>query len=252
MRSLHRVFEELKRGENIDLYVTVVVALIVAILNLFGIAPQNWLSSLNLAVLALLASAILGNRQRLEDIQENLTQTAESDISLDFPSELDSDLDRASEVWLMGVHVSSTLGHKYAVLESKLQEGATIHALIVDPDGAACAMAAARHPGRLFVERERALITASLNGLCDLKMIAPDKLEIRIIDNPLPYGGFMLNPGKSDGAIYLKRYSFQTGLRPISVYRPKNRRWFDFIKSEINALWNHGTEWPCEKQAEPS
>ena len=37
MKGLNRVIQDIKYGENIDLYVLVVAAIVVAVLNLFGI-----------------------------------------------------------------------------------------------------------------------------------------------------------------------------------------------------------------------
>jgi len=68
MVFLKRILDDIKHGENIDLYVTVILAIIISILNAIGLANSALLSSISLAILALLASAILGNRHRLDDI----------------------------------------------------------------------------------------------------------------------------------------------------------------------------------------
>ena len=251
-RSLRRSFQEIRRGENIELHIAPILAIGLVVADLLDLPVGEYVASLTLAVLALLVCAMLANRRRLEDIRGDLVQIAEPGILASFPDELEYDLKKASDIWLLGVHASSTLGHRYALLKSKLQAGAIIRALVVDPDSPACAMAAARHPDKPSIARERVLIGASLSSLRELKATSLGKLQIRVINDPLPYGGFMLDPEELEGAIYLKRYSFRAGLRPILIYRPENRHWFDFIKSEINALWDYGTEWPCDQQTESS
>ena len=245
MKILHRIVDDLKRGESIDLYATIAVALLVVMLNLFGVVPQDWLVSLTLAVLAIIAGAILGNRQRLEGIHEKLGQAQETKILYDWPDEYKDDLENASEIWLIGVHLGGTVRNRRLFFKDKLQKGIIIRALLVNPDSAACAVAAARIPGDLSIERERLLISATLNDLCELKKVAPDKLEIRVVDDPMPYGGYMFNPEKPNGAIYLKRYSFKTEIRARLVYRPKSQEWFNLIKTEIYTLWQYASEWPC-------
>jgi hypothetical protein len=244
VKFLQRIADDLKRGENLDLFVTIVGALIVAIMNLFGVAPQGWMDTLGLAVLALLASSILGNRHRLDDIQKKLRQSGGDNVLKEFPPELEDDLERASEIWLFGVHVLGPLRFNRSVLENNLIRGNLIRVLIVDPKGVAPSMTAARAPGKLSVERERASILANLDDLCELKKIAPSKLEIRVIDDPILYGGYMLNPDDYDGVIYLRRYTYQVGFTPRLVYRAKNQ-WFELTKTEIRSLWNRGTEWKC-------
>jgi hypothetical protein len=62
MAFIKRILEDLKRGENIDLYVTVILAITVATLNAVGLSQNSQLiNSLSVAILALLASAILSN-----------------------------------------------------------------------------------------------------------------------------------------------------------------------------------------------
>lgn len=71
---LKRVWKDISQGENIDLYVTVIVAIVLVILNIAGVAPPSWLGSITLGVLALLAITSLGNRYRLDQAVERLTQ----------------------------------------------------------------------------------------------------------------------------------------------------------------------------------
>lgn len=242
MKTLQRLWEDLKRGENLDLYITVLVAFIVAFLNIFDIAPQNLLVSITLAVLALLASALLGLRHRMDDLNQKISTTGEMDIQVEFPANIQNDLENASEIWLIGSHLTGPIRHYFTLFENKLRQGKTIKVLVHDPESSACLMSAYRSPGKTYIEREKASILATLGTLGELKKIAPKRLEIRIIDYLLPYGGYMINPEKSDGAIYLTKYTFQTGTLPKIVYRHKSR-WYDFTKSEIMSMWNHGKEW---------
>ena len=62
MRFLRRIWDDIKQGENLDLYLTVLAAIVLAILNLAGFAVSSVVNSFSLAILALLAVAMLGNR----------------------------------------------------------------------------------------------------------------------------------------------------------------------------------------------
>jgi hypothetical protein len=71
VRFLKRVWEDIRQGESIDVYVSVVLAIVLAILSVIDIVPADWIASVTLAVLALLAVAILGNRYKLEGIRNH-------------------------------------------------------------------------------------------------------------------------------------------------------------------------------------
>lgn len=139
------------------------------------------LNSLSLAIFALIASAILGNRHRLEDIQDKLNLANESVITDEYPESRDDDIERATEIWWLGVHAMAFLRRDRKLLQEKLKKGNKIRILLVDPNGTACSMVAARNPGKISFEREKVNILASLQDLSDLKTIAPENLEIRVI-----------------------------------------------------------------------
>lgn len=66
MQMLRRIWEDVRRGENIDLYLTVGVAIVLALLNVLGFAPQSLIAPVTLAVLGLLAINSLVNRRKIE------------------------------------------------------------------------------------------------------------------------------------------------------------------------------------------
>jgi len=64
MKSLRIIWEDIKSGRNIDIYITVVVALAIAILDIFSVINQSVISSVTLAVLALVAYSLLQDRRK--------------------------------------------------------------------------------------------------------------------------------------------------------------------------------------------
>jgi len=124
MVFLKRIVDDIKRGENIDLYVTVILAIIVSVLNAIGIGNSALQNSLILAVLALLASAILGNRHRLDDINEKLDKDSDNQINSDVPASALDDFKRASEIWIVGVNANAALKYSYrTAIQEKLKKG---------------------------------------------------------------------------------------------------------------------------------
>ncbi|HVF98778.1 MAG TPA: hypothetical protein VND68_02980 [Chloroflexia bacterium] len=249
MNPLEPMFQEIRHGKNIDLYVTVIAAAIVALLEVFGVGSTDIVNAATLAVLALLAAAFLGTRRRLEEIQTRLKNSAGVLIVREYPLELSQDLARASEIWLVGVHLIRILRENNAILKTRLQQGARIHLLVVNPDSPAIRMVAARNPGRPAEDRERENIRSNLADLCELKQLAADRVEIRTVDDPLMYGACMLDPEKPNGIVYLQRYTYQAGITPKLSYRAGDGEWFDLVRNEVQALWSRATEWNCDAPA---
>jgi hypothetical protein len=248
MRVLRRIWGDIGRGENIDLYLLVGAVVALFLLDLFGVDVQSSLASATVAILGLLAVAMLVNRRRMEDLAQ-VSLGGERTILRDFPSELASDLDRAREVWLTGIHPNTTFHTYSSTLEKKLRRGDSLRVLVVDPNGAACEMAAMRISVQMNADDIRARVTSFLNTLCELRNMAPDRLKIRTIDYLLEYGALVLDPDSASGVIYVRRYSFKSAggaVKPKLVYHRKDGSWYDLICAEVRALWESGTPWECQ------
>jgi len=250
MRVFRRVWDDIRQGENIDLYIAAPLAIILAVLNLLGLTFTSLMNPLMLVILGLLATALLGTRHAVKELSSRLTQTADTIFLDEYPSTFRTDLEIATEVWIVGVSLTTPIRTYYSVLESKLRKGHIIRVLLVAPDSAAVEMAEARAYGRTNVERARNEIRNSLQDLCDLKRIAPDRLQIHTIEHPLGFGMFGMNPDMPTGTLYLKYYSFKTagGPRPKIVLRARDGRWYDLFRSELHNLWDSSEEWSCEEK----
>jgi len=58
MKILNRVWKDISQGENIDLYVTVVIASAFTVLDIFGVASQSLTVPLTLGLMALISVSI--------------------------------------------------------------------------------------------------------------------------------------------------------------------------------------------------
>ena len=73
MKFLHRVWQDIKSGHNLDIYITVAIAMVVAILGVLGVADDKIVFSAVLATLALVSSSLLVNRRENEEIRSALS-----------------------------------------------------------------------------------------------------------------------------------------------------------------------------------
>lgn len=249
MGAFARLFQDFRKGENIDLYLTIVVAIALATLNLLGIVPVTSLTALVLALLGLLFVAQLGTRHKLEELHDLVViASGQAQPFLEeFPPDFGARLAAARELWLTGTHHSAALTAYYQILEDKVRSGGTLRVLLVDPNGPASKMAAMRFAGTVDADHERVRIRASLETLGTLRAVAPGRVLIRVIDFPVDYTAYVLDPDSSNGMIYVERSTFKTSggaRKPKSVYRRRDARWFEHLRAEVGHLWDSGKDWP--------
>ncbi|MEM7536803.1 MAG: hypothetical protein AAF639_31780 [Chloroflexota bacterium] len=249
MKFLHRIWADVRQGENIDLYLTVFVAILLVILNLLGVAPDSMLTPLTLAVLGLLAVTMLGNRYQFEHLVNRLTEQSTSFFSTDVADSFDTDLQNASEIWMVGVSLSRTIKSHYGLLETLLKRGVHVRVLLIDPEShESIAIATQReyHDRRFSQDRIRSMIRNTLQDLYALKEVAPTQMSIRLIQFPLAFGAVATDPNELTGVLHLEHYSYKMpgGSVPKFTLIAKDGQWYDFFRDELDTLWENGVDWP--------
>lgn len=248
MKFLGRVWSDVSKGENIDTYLTVLFAVGIAVLNLLGLASQQLVVSLTLAVLALITVSNLINRHQLEIISTKISENHKHDVLEKMPPEFSTHIETAKDVWMTGIHHSSIMNEHYHSFEKMIMNGGTLRVLTVDPSGAACSMAAMRFSGNIDPEQERIRTIANLHLFQELAKKAPKRVQIRTIDYLMEYNAFLINSHPVDSIIYIQRYTFRIlggARKPKIVYTPSDVKWYEITRSEVLALWE------CGKPYEP-
>lgn len=251
MKMLRQVWRELLHGENIDLYITFVTAIILASFNLVRSLDPKILISVNMAVLALVAVSLLTTRRIVENSARVRKASVESIFFEEYPENYRIDFENAKEIWLVGVTLTSTIRNNYSLIESKLRKKHFIRVLLVNPEGEALKMADMRDFARPNIERTKNEVFSSLQFLADLKQIAPDRLQIKTIHHPLGFGATAINPEDiSRGTIYIQHYAFKTpgGSVPKFVVQVQDGKWYQHFKAEMENLWHSGNEWTVENE----
>ncbi len=144
MRTLQRIWDDIRRGENIDLYATVCAAIGLVILNLIGIASTTWIAQITLAVLGLIAISTIGNRYRIEEVLKHLTSSAFGAPKVYLtPGEMGDDgkfiddINKAKHrIDLQGLSLSYlATNHKVlAALQKRISAGVRVRIAIMSPD----------------------------------------------------------------------------------------------------------------------
>ena len=238
-----KIWGDIRKGENIDLYLTILVGLALATANLFGFAPDNWLASITLAVLALLAISNLGNRYKLEMLLE---QKAMEDLFLEeYPQTRTDEMRRANELWMVGINLHRTL-YANPWLGEKLQNKHKIKVLLLNPKTGALKYVVSRfaseHNQAEEEARKRSTIKESLGTLSKFMKRYPDCLEVRITDYPLSFGSFAIDISSPKGIIYIEQYNYKMSGKndlPKFFLKPKDGVWYEHYKKQIMVLWEN-------------
>lgn len=242
MKYLNRLWKDIKQGENIDLYLTIIAGIVLAFLNIFGITSSSWLSSLTLAILALLAYAMLGNRHQIDE----LTQSAETIFQREWPeNNKQNDIKNSKDLLMIGVSLKRTIKDSYTLFEEKLRQGCAIRVLLTYPDGPALRMVASRTYYNVDVGRTRKGVHDTLEKLHYLKQTTSGDLQIRTINYPASIGGFFIDTTTSHGILYLEHYTYKVPDEdmPKIVLRRKDGYWYDYFSQQVEVLWNNGIDW---------
>ena len=245
LEGIKRVWTDINQGENIDLYLTLAVAIILAGLNVFGIG-QSMVGSITLAVLALLAFSSLVNRRKLEETVDAITR--DKDVLLEkFPAKQKEDMKGAKELWLIGLILNKTVNNHYPLLHEKLKQGDHIRILMVNPDSPYNTLIAQRKFGSDSLDEIQNYQQLTLKKLCSLKTAFPQNLDIRTTDYPPFFGALAADLFSIEGVIYVEHYSYKMDSDlPKSVFYQSDTKWFQYFSQQIRNMWDDGNEWRCE------
>lgn len=238
MKLLRRIGAEVRRGENIDAYLTVVAAIVIAVLNLAGVFPASGLTSLVLAVLALLAVGTLATRGKLEELHAAVVRGGASPQRT-LPPSFGTDLAAVTDIWISGVSRSTLIRANLLALANRLRAGRTVRVLLVKPGTAAAELADRRMPIAVAGGMDRE-ITSALNALTALHRDCGGDLQVRLTDQEPAFGSVFINPATTDPRLYLEYYSYKTrhDSHLCLVLTARDGDWLDLFREQLTELWN--------------
>lgn len=250
IKILQHIWRDIGRGENLDAYATIAVALTLSILNVTGLAPTSGIPAITLAVLALLAIGSLVNRHRIDDLAARMRPPMGTTFVDDFEAQFKEDLTAAHKIVLYGASLDGVANDYYSLFEGKLKQGYPMQVLVIDPgDTRVLELSEMRAYGNPSVQRARAKALATLADFCELRKTPGVKLEIRTLKFPITHRLVAVNPDDPNGRLYISNYAFKTasGSLPKFVLSAADGRWYELYNQEAKNLWDAATDWPCSE-----
>ena len=246
MKLLRKIFRDLRQGENLEVYLTLVVALALLILDVFGVASTEAIAAGTLATLALLAFSTLTNREQTQRLaraaeQAVLGRSSADDFFWEESHLGEQDFEGASFIGLVGITLSKTVARYESVFENRLASGAHIRVITIDPTTQAPQQAIDRSAGivgqTFFVD----LLKPTVDRLCSLANAAhpSTNLELGLLPFIPSFGLILIDPDQRDGRIIVEIYQHKSSaLHPTFELRPHlDERWYGFFKEQFDLLW---------------
>jgi len=240
------VKSDIEKLENLDLYITIALSIIVAILNIFGIIRQSILFSTILATLSIVAVGLLVNRHQNQLLQQTL---AEAKVAEDFlqeeqydPALLKDRVLQAEKILLVGLSLSRTVTILENTLEKAIMRRAKIQILLIKPNSEASRMATLRDknlaPPSLLDER----INHTLARLASIAHASgePDKIEVRFLDYLPAWGLIAIDPHLKAGYISVRLNAFRIPTETCPRFElnaSTDIKWFGFFANQLELLW---------------
>jgi hypothetical protein len=252
MNIFRQIWGDIRRGQNVDLYVTVFLALGLAVLNVLGLASELWTISAILAALGILAVSALSSRHCLRAVSDSTDKALQAiqirfgerpsaeQFFLDNMPSLEPHLLKAKDIRMSGVVLQRTVRDNLNTLVTCLKEGANIQIILLDPESAAARRTTDEH---FPLERLKAHSEATWQNLMWLcrQPSCTGTLEIRLSEERLFGNIIAIDADKKYGVIFVEMRPqrwISGGSRPRFELRPtRDGYWFHFYKDQFDGLW---------------
>ncbi|MDQ1289205.1 MAG: hypothetical protein QG622_2771 [Actinomycetota bacterium] len=245
---------------QVEVYLTVVVAAVTAILDMLDIVNPEIVSGATLAVLALLASGRIISHQQGRQTQ-HLLQALSKEVhrattDLSGPAPLDETLRRTipgtwpgdpskvRDLALIGVTLSRTVRTALPDLEQCLASGGTVRVAIIDPRGNGPQEAASRHgvPAEAAAFDHRLQATIRLLHYLARSTEAGERLQVRFLPFVPTVALTVINLDTPDAEVLVDVYAHRPEACEPSfhVSARHDPQWFAHFLAEYHRIWEAG------------
>jgi hypothetical protein len=254
LNHLKRIGHDIRTGQNIDVYIAIVISVIVALLSILGIVSQTIIFSTLLLIMALVPYSMLVNRRQNEETMamlSNLKSTRSLASSFfykeDDIAEIVQAIRSSQKVVIWGYTMSTHIPYLKEEIEKGLDRGLQMTVLLIKPSGIALEMAAIRSESRTAKKRINKDLEDNLDRLEEIKKGRPNAhFEYKIIDYFAPYTMYIYDPHLSNGKIVVKLSAFETSSaeRPTySLTKKDDEFWFLVHLNQFDIAWKKAQIW---------
>jgi hypothetical protein len=241
------IIEDIKKGENIDLIVTVALVIIISIFGVIGMASSEIVSSVTLAVLGLMAIGLLGTRYKIDDIHRKKDSTNLFEFMTDDFPELKTELINATEIWMVGLMLKGTTTRHYYHFKEKASQGTTFRTLIVNMNKIDLKRVVDRFSRIGTPEQFQADFAQTIKQYDEFRQNAlnPKNVQLKTLDFVPSISLYVFPKRPNGGVVYVELYGYKSSLGSIPKFRVtehENPQWYKHFLSQFEIMWNVAEE----------
>jgi hypothetical protein len=249
---------------NIDTIVAILVSILAAAVGVFG-GNQSLLLAGIAATLAILAVGLIRDRQNREILGEQIAELRRSLPNR--PSamaffrtipDLGAYFKQATQIDLCGVTLTSTINKNFPLLRERLEAGAKLRFLLIDPSSCAIEMSAQRSDNPIDFEYYQRRVESALTDLTYLHKYYEDvnrnrkglsklgSMSVRLISYAPSFGMVNLDTRKKQGIVFVEVYSHKYGYNtpPTFHLTPEDDKdWYFYFVEQYKQMWEAAKPW---------
>jgi hypothetical protein len=242
---LKTITGDIKRGENIDVYIMFFAALAFALLGFIGKISSDILSAGILGTLGVLAISTLTTRHTIQELSAALRNFRQSggacleDRSAFIPFR-DFISDKQT-VWMFGPSLIGVFPPNSDFLQDKIRSGSEIRLLLFNPESQYAPNLAA-----ILGVRPQRLVT-DINSTLEIARemahfgLGSGKLEVRFTEIVPGYSMIITDPEREYSQMVVEFNGHNTHMRNlphVTLDATENRRWYAVYMEQFQALWD--------------
>lgn len=259
LSKLKRVEAEIRRGENLDIYLSIGLALVIGLLGAFQVVSAEIVAAAVLATLGLLSLSTLQNRRNVELmhdataklheeihllVTEIRDQPAMSDVLMSGYPDLASEFRHAKSISLLGASHLTTLARYYSEFRHLLKRGGALRFILADQSPEVCTLLAFRGSTTRDPEVIRTTLSNSVARINSLPENPSESglVQARTIPYVPPFGIVLIERADGSALAVVKLYSFRTPDREhpsFSVSSTDDREWCRFFREQFDKFWEN-------------
>jgi len=256
MGLLRYIWHDISSGENIDLYVSLLVAVTMSVLSLLGVVPDQYITPLILTTLTLLLISNLVSRTRVDGVSKKVEQlrldslqTMDRNRILQTRPERPPMEQRLSSVQetldMLGASLQ-LFGVTYQAELRRLRDsGKKVRLIVSNPDNYALqtelAMIFSEAPTAEQHKRAVEMLLGSVKPLAG-ETHSEGRIDVRITDQSVRFGYIGIDAYSSHGGVQVEFYLNRIPLsrNPILVFSaPTDSRWLAEFRNQFEFYWEH-------------
>jgi len=253
MRIFRQILEDIKRGENIDLFITVTLVAIIAVLDVLSIASTGLVASVTLATLGLIALGLLVTRYKIENIYHTHDVVNTVKLSTKIFSSLDIDLanERTKEIWMLGLVLRGTIYRHFYDFNRNVAQGTRIRAMITNWNKVDMNTTVKRLSRGVTTERFRTGYEEAIDRLRIINQSVKDLdgVKLKLLEFVPSFSLYIFPKTEDGGIIYVEMYCFKSSDGSIPKFRVTEREnpiWYKHFLSQFELMWQDAEEFPLK------